>query len=252
MTRLVIALVIVAVAVVVVEIARRRRTPDAPTQRRFTVPEQVDRADFPRPDAPWLVAVFTSDTCDKCAEVWMKAELLASEDVAVANVEFVRDRAIHDRYGIDAVPTLIITNAVVDRTVAHEFDVRDRDVLAREHLGLHPHLGAPVTGVGGEDRDEPGSLRPREVLSVHLLGNGVPPLRRRVGRPPPPCHLGDGDRDEHDRECDEQPGHIARLRPAAAINRFRRSAATRSRTDRRDRRPAAAVVRRRPGSSNAR
>ena len=112
MTRLVIALVIVAVAVVVAEIARRRRTPDAPTQRRFTVPEQVDRADFPRPDAPWLVAVFTSDTCDKCAEVWMKAELLASEDVAVANVEFVRDRAIHDRYGIDAVPTLIITNAV--------------------------------------------------------------------------------------------------------------------------------------------
>ncbi len=111
MTRLVVALVIVAVAVIVADVARRRRAPDAPTQKRYTVPEQIDRTDFPRPEAPWLVAVFTSDTCDRCAEVWAKAQVLESDEVAVANLEFVKDRTIHERYRIDAVPTLIIVGS---------------------------------------------------------------------------------------------------------------------------------------------
>lgn len=110
MTRLLIALVIVVVAVAIASVARRRRTPDAPTQRRYNVPEQVDRADFDRPDAPWLVAVFTSDTCDKCKEVASKATVLSSDDVVVQNVDFVDRRDIHDRYRIDAVPTLVIVD----------------------------------------------------------------------------------------------------------------------------------------------
>lgn len=111
MTRLLIALAIVAVAAGVAFIVQRRRVPDAPTQRRYNVPEQLDRADFVRPDAPWLVAVFTSDSCDKCAEVASKAAVLESEYVAVANVEFTTDREIHSRYQIDAVPTLVIVDA---------------------------------------------------------------------------------------------------------------------------------------------
>jgi thiol-disulfide isomerase/thioredoxin len=110
-TRLLIALAIVAVAAGVAFIVQRRRVPDAPTQRRYNVPEQLDRADFVRPDAPWLVAVFTSDSCDKCAEVASKAAVLESEYVAVANVEFTTDREIHSRYQIDAVPTLVIVDA---------------------------------------------------------------------------------------------------------------------------------------------
>ena len=111
MTRLLIALVIVAVAAGVAYVAQKRRAPDAPTQRRYNVPEQLDRADFPRPDAAWLVAVFTSDTCDKCADVASKAAVLESPDVAVANLEFVEHRDIHERYQIDAVPTLIIADS---------------------------------------------------------------------------------------------------------------------------------------------
>lgn len=111
MTRLLIAAVIVAIAAGIAFAARRRRTPDAPTQRRYHVPEQLDRADFDRPDAPWLVAVFTSDTCDKCTEVAAKAAVLSSDDVVVQNVEFVGRRDLHDRYRIDAVPTLVITDA---------------------------------------------------------------------------------------------------------------------------------------------
>lgn len=110
MTRLLIALVIIAVAAAVAFAVQRRREPDAPTQRRYNVPEQLDRNDFARPDAPWLVAVFTSDTCDKCADVATKAAVLESDEVAVANLDFVRDRNLHDRYKIDAVPTLVIVD----------------------------------------------------------------------------------------------------------------------------------------------
>ena len=112
MTRLLIALAIVAVAAGIAVVVQRRRTPDAPTQRRYNVPEQLDRADFARPDAPWLVAVFTSDVCDQCADVATKAAVLESDDVAVANLEFTAERELHARYQIDAVPTLVIADAV--------------------------------------------------------------------------------------------------------------------------------------------
>ena len=115
MERLIVAVVIVVIVVVLAAIARRRRVPDAPTQRRFSAPEQLDRDDFARPDAPWLVAVFSSASCDVCAQVVTKATVLDSSDVAVVEVEYSADRALHQKYSIDAVPTLVIadTNGVV-------------------------------------------------------------------------------------------------------------------------------------------
>ena len=83
----------------------RRSAPGTPC------PAQVDRADFARPDAPWLVAVFTSATCSTCAGVWERAQPLASDAVAVQEVEHGRDRALHDRYGIDAVPATLVVDA---------------------------------------------------------------------------------------------------------------------------------------------
>lgn len=111
MTRLLIALVIVAVAAAAAYVVQRRRVPDAPTQRRYNVPEQLDRNDFARSTAPWLVAVFTSDTCDKCAEVASKAAVLATDEVVVDTIEFTERRELHERYRIDAVPTLVIADA---------------------------------------------------------------------------------------------------------------------------------------------
>lgn len=110
MARLIIAAAIVAVVVVVALVVRRRR-PDAPTQAGGAVPAQVDRHDFVGPDAPWLVAVFTSATCTACADVVAKSAVLASDDVAVAEVEHTARRSLHDRYRIDAVPTLIVADA---------------------------------------------------------------------------------------------------------------------------------------------
>jgi thioredoxin-related protein len=111
MERLIVALVIVGVVALVAVVARRRRVPDGPTQRRFTAPEQLDRNDFARPEAPWLVAVFSSASCDVCAQVVDKAKVLDSRDVAVVEVEYSADRALHERYSIDAVPTVVVADA---------------------------------------------------------------------------------------------------------------------------------------------
>ena len=88
----------------------QHRRPDAPVRTGFAIPEQLDRADFTRPEAPWLVAVFTSATCATCSDVWSKAAVLASDDVAVQELEYGRDRALHDRYAIDAVPALVVVD----------------------------------------------------------------------------------------------------------------------------------------------
>ncbi len=101
----------------------RRRGHDAPAQgESWTVPTQLDRADFDRPGAEWLVAVFSSSTCLACAATWDKAALLASDAVAVQELEAVEAKAIHDRYGIDAVPLVLVADAagVVRRSFVGE------------------------------------------------------------------------------------------------------------------------------------
>ncbi len=111
MERVVIAAVIVVIVAIVAVVVRRRRVPDAPTQRNWAFPDQIDRSDFSRPEAPWLVAVFTSATCDVCHSVFDKAVVLESSDVAVVNVEYGASRALHERYRIDAVPTVVVVDA---------------------------------------------------------------------------------------------------------------------------------------------
>lgn len=110
MGNVVIALAIVVAAVAVAAVVRRR-PPDGPTQPRGHVPAQLDRADFPRPEAPWLVAVFSSATCRSCADVGAKAAVLASDGVAVADVEYSTRRDLHERYAIDSVPLVVIADA---------------------------------------------------------------------------------------------------------------------------------------------
>lgn len=111
MERLVIALVLIVVAVAVAGIVQRRR-PDAPTQSRAAIlPQQLDRGDFAGADAPWLVVVFSSDTCDACVEALVKAESLAADDVVVQEVSWQTDPDLHRRYAIGTVPALVIAGA---------------------------------------------------------------------------------------------------------------------------------------------
>jgi hypothetical protein len=109
--RVVIALVLIGVAVVVAVLLDRRR-PVPPTQpKRWDVPTQLDRDDFEGRDHPWLVAVFTSSTCESCEKLVPKARVLASDEVAVTEVPFQSRKDLHERYGVDVVPTLVVADA---------------------------------------------------------------------------------------------------------------------------------------------
>jgi len=111
MAQVLIALAVIAIAATIAFALRRRREVEPPTQPTFETPAQLDRSDFERPDAPWLVAVFTSASCDACALVAAKAEALASRDVAVQLLPYQSERALHERYRIDAVPALVLADA---------------------------------------------------------------------------------------------------------------------------------------------
>lgn len=114
MERLALVVVLVAVAVGVALVIDRRRRPPAPTTTGHVLPDRVARPEFARPEAPWLVAVFTSATCDTCAGVWDKARHLASEQVAVQQVDVEAERDLYQRYRIAAVPAVVVADAAGD------------------------------------------------------------------------------------------------------------------------------------------
>jgi hypothetical protein len=111
MSRLLLAFALAVVVGLVAYVLQRRRPGVEPVVPRHHVPAGVARADFSRPDADCLVVVFTSATCATCAGTWEVARHLESPAVATQEVEATRDAALHERYGIDAVPTTIVCDA---------------------------------------------------------------------------------------------------------------------------------------------
>lgn len=112
-TPFVIAAVLVALAVVVATLLQRRTDRGGPAQgTSWSVPAQLHRPDFVRPDVRWLVVVFSSETCNTCAGTWAKVEPLESPEVAIEQVTYQSHRELHDRYRIDAVPTVVLADEV--------------------------------------------------------------------------------------------------------------------------------------------
>jgi len=109
-SRLVLALVVVAAAVVAARLLERRR-PAPPTRDAYPVPAQLDRLDFPRPDAPWLFVLFSSQTCDSCAPMAARVAALDSDTVATVEVEASADKELHRRYRIEGVPMVVLADA---------------------------------------------------------------------------------------------------------------------------------------------
>jgi hypothetical protein len=124
--RIVVALVLCAV-VGGVAWRLRRRPADAPPRDVYPVPRQLDRADFDRPDAPWLVALFSSTVCDSCRTLPSKIVVLESADVATCDVEAEARGDLHRRYAIAAVPTTVVADAdgVVRRAFVGVFTATD-------------------------------------------------------------------------------------------------------------------------------
>jgi hypothetical protein len=108
--RLLVAAVVIVVAVLVARLLERRRS-DAPARDTYPIPAQLDRGDFPRPDAPWIVVLFSSRACDSCAPMAAKVATLESDTVATCDIEAADERKLHRRYRIEGVPTVVVADA---------------------------------------------------------------------------------------------------------------------------------------------
>jgi Thioredoxin len=89
----------------------RQQQQPTPVRTNAPIPAQLVRTDFPRSDAPWLVALFSSATCDSCGPMAEKVQALESDEVAVVNVDFATRRDLHERYGIEAVPIVVVVDS---------------------------------------------------------------------------------------------------------------------------------------------
>jgi hypothetical protein len=90
---------VIAAGLVAALLERRRVRRPAPAPVSESAPRQVDRADFARPTASWLVLLFSSQSCESCAA-------MAADAVAVDEVDYAGRRDLHEKYRIEAVPVV--------------------------------------------------------------------------------------------------------------------------------------------------
>ena len=109
--RIVIAVVLlVVVGAVALILERRRRDRTGPVADPYPVPRQLYRTDFVRPEAPWLVALFSSTTCEGCDVMRERVAALESPEVATVDVSWQAARDVHERYRIAGVPTVVVAD----------------------------------------------------------------------------------------------------------------------------------------------
>ena len=118
-----------AILIVVGTVAwRLRRNPsEAPPRDVYPVPRQLDRADFPRADAPWLVALFSSSVCLSCKGLPEKIRVLESPEVATCEIDAETRGELHRRYQLSAIPMTLVADAegVVQRAFVGAFTATD-------------------------------------------------------------------------------------------------------------------------------
>jgi hypothetical protein len=148
MPQLLIAVVVVVGAIGLGLALRRRQRVDAPSQATHVVPIQLDRTDFADSATPWLVAVFSSASCSTCADVVRKAQVLRSKEVAVCDVEYTANRALHEKYSISAVPIVVIADAAGVVRAAFTGPVSATDLWAAVAEAREPGA-SPEPGLGG-------------------------------------------------------------------------------------------------------
>lgn len=154
MGTLAIVIVLVAAAIGVSAVLSRRSAQAPVSSGAHQAPVQLNRDDFEGADREWLVVIFTSATCNSCAETVARASILAGDAVAVAEVEVTAHPELHSRYEIDAVPIVVIANG--DGVVEKSF--------------IGPVSATHLWGAVAELR-EPGSV-PADCSDVAESGDG--------------------------------------------------------------------------------
>ena len=107
-TVLIVAIVAVVAGAIAFVVNGRR--PDAPSTPHFAAPQQLDRSDFDLPERPWLLALFSSETCLSCHDARHVLGQLDFPSIVVHDLPVEQHKPIHDRYGVDAVPIVVLAD----------------------------------------------------------------------------------------------------------------------------------------------
>lgn len=102
------ALVVLVVIGLLLGVARKNKAQTQVTS--FDLPTQIDIEDFTNSNALVHVCMFSSEHCDGCETVWAKAEVLKSDKVEVVKISYQDEhgRKLHDKYQIEAVPSVLV------------------------------------------------------------------------------------------------------------------------------------------------
>jgi len=76
----------------------------------WSIPGHLSREDFGFLDEPWLVVIFSSESCETCKPVVTKGMKLASLGIAIEEVAAETNKDLHEKYDIDAVPMLLLVD----------------------------------------------------------------------------------------------------------------------------------------------
>jgi thioredoxin-related protein len=76
----------------------------------WSVPGHLSREDFEFLNEPWLVVVFSSESCETCKPVVAESMKLTSLGIAIQEVAAETKKDLHEKYDIDAVPMLLLVD----------------------------------------------------------------------------------------------------------------------------------------------
>ena len=74
----------------------------------WSIPGHLSREDFNFLNEPWLVVIFSSESCETCKPVVTEGMKLTSLGVAIQEVTAETNKGLHEKYDIDAVPMLLL------------------------------------------------------------------------------------------------------------------------------------------------
>ena len=76
----------------------------------WSIPGHLSREDFNFLNEPWLVVIFSSESCETCKPVVTEGMKLTSLGVAIQEVTAETNKSLHEKYDIDAVPMLLLVD----------------------------------------------------------------------------------------------------------------------------------------------
>ena len=76
----------------------------------WSVPGHLSREDFGFLNEPWLVVIFSSESCETCKPVVAEGMKLTSLGIAIQEIAAETNRELHEKYDIDAVPMLLLVD----------------------------------------------------------------------------------------------------------------------------------------------